>query len=193
LLIILLVNEGGNKSMIGSLLYKTYLNIVSLSVLLFSNYVGNSVSFSPLSMQNVGDNIVCSAHLLNAFENDFEEIFKSGKEIRVWFEFKALNNSKIIHFEKFYHAFKWDVKSRVYYVELQEQSFTTTAKTTEELVYLLSVVEFPFYRAKHRGNISIELTAYLPKIYMDEINKEFDLMLLWNLKKPSVKKEINII
>ena len=102
--------KGGNKSMIGSLLYKTYLNIVSLSVLLFSNYVGNSVSFSPLSMQNVGDNIVCSAHLLNAFENDFEEIFKSGKEIRVWVVFKALNNSKIIHFEKCYRAFKWDVK-----------------------------------------------------------------------------------
>ncbi|HPY96621.1 MAG TPA: hypothetical protein PL063_05370 [Candidatus Cloacimonadota bacterium] len=178
--------------MIGSLISKAYLSLVSFSVLLFSNYVGNTVSFSPLSSQIVGDNIVFSAHLINAFENDFDEIFKSGKDIKVWFELRIIQNNKIIHSESFNHQVTWDSKNRVYLVDLQEQNYKTRTRSSKELKRLLSVVEYPFYKASHRGNATVQITAHLPKIYMEEIDKELDLMVLWKLQKPVIKKEVHI-
>jgi len=177
---------------LGSLISKVYLNVLAFSVLLFSNYTGNIVDFSSLLTKTVGDNLVCSTYLTNAFENDFDEIFKSGKEIRVWFEFRALKDNKVIHYEKFYHQVKWNAGKQEYQLNLQEQNYKTNTKSVKELKYLLSVVEYPFYKANHNGNVVIEVNAYLPKIYLETISKEVDLMLLWKMKKPSIRKEVRL-
>jgi len=38
----------------------------------------------------------------------------------------------------------------------------------------------------------ISITSYLPKIQLDESGKNYDLMILWNFKKPNIKKTVLI-
>ncbi len=178
--------------MLGSIISKVYLNVLAFSVLLFSNYTGNLVEFSSLLTKTVGDNLVCSTYLKNAFEYDFDEIFKSGKEIRVWFEFRVLKDDKVIHYEKFYHQVKWNAGKQEYQLDLQEQKYKISTKSKKELKYLISVVEYPFYKSAYKGDVIIEVKSYLPKVYLETINKEVDLMLLWKMRKPTVKKEVKI-
>lgn len=178
--------------MLGSLVSKVYLNVLAFSVLLFSNYTGNVVNFTDVKAKAVGDNIVFSTFLETAFENDFNEIFKSGKEIKVWFEFRVLKDNKIVHFEKFYHQVKWNPSKQEYSIDLQEQNYKVSVKNFQELKYYLSNVEYPFYKSTHKGDFQIEFKSYLPKVYLDTINKEVDLMLLWNMKRPTIKREIRI-
>ncbi|MCK4653720.1 MAG: hypothetical protein KAU01_04685, partial [Candidatus Cloacimonetes bacterium] len=58
---------------------------ISLSILLLSSYEGNRATFSELTTSFLGDKIFIKTELINAFENDFEEIFKSGQRIDIFF------------------------------------------------------------------------------------------------------------
>lgn len=178
--------------MLSSIASKIYLTALAFSVLLFSNYTGNNAEFTDLNAKLVGDNIVFNTFLKNSFENDFDEIFKSGKNINVWFEFRVLKDNKIIHFEKFYHQVKWNPAKKVYSLDLQEQNFKCTVKNNKELLYLISKIECPFYKANYKGDVTVEFKSYLPKVYLETINKEVDLMLLWKMNKPSIRKDIKL-
>jgi len=177
---------------VGNLVTKVYFSVLAFSVLLFSNYTGNDAQFSNVNSRTIGDNIVFSTFLKNSFEHDFNEIFKSGKNIHIWFEFRVLKDNKIIHFEKFYHLVKWNASKGEYTVDLQEQNFKCSVKTNKELLYLISKVEYPFYKSSFKGDVTVEFKSYLPKVYLETINKEVDLMLLWKMNTPSIRKDIKI-
>ena len=178
--------------MFNALSAKIYVQVLAFSMLLFSSYKGNDVLFSDIKTKITGDNIVFQTYLKQGFDNDFDEIFKSGKPIRVWFEIKVIKEQKIVHYEKFYHQVVWNSTENRYNIELQEQNYSLSVNNFKELKYYMSVIEYPFYKLKANGSLTVEFISYLPKIYLDSIDKEIDLMLLWKMKKPKVRYDFRI-
>ena len=72
--------------MFQSLANKLITGVLSLSMLLLSSYQGNEAEFSELYFSFLGDGVLLRTKLVNAFENDFEEIFKCGKTIDIFFK-----------------------------------------------------------------------------------------------------------
>ena len=64
---------------------KVISGVISLSMLLLSSYKGNNAEFTDLETVFLNNNVIFRTSLSGAFENDFEDIIKSGAEIDIFF------------------------------------------------------------------------------------------------------------
>ncbi|MCD4797045.1 MAG: hypothetical protein K8R49_07760 [Candidatus Cloacimonetes bacterium] len=162
--------------------------VISLSMLFLSTYEGNDAAFAAITANFLGNNIYLKTQLINAFENDFEEIFKSGQKIDIFFEIKIKNNSAVIHTNEFKHSVVFDPMSQFFTIELEEQEKSLSMESYQQLLETISNVEYS-YKGDELTEIDITLTSFLKKIHLESINKEYDMMMLWNFKKPKIKQQ----
>ncbi|MCF7794668.1 MAG: hypothetical protein K9N09_12060 [Candidatus Cloacimonetes bacterium] len=164
---------------------KIITGVITLSMMLLSSYEGNNAKFDNVFASFVGSQIFVSAQLIDAFENDFEEVFKSGQRIEIFFNIKIFSEDLQIHDAEFRHAVLFDPLGKYYTVYLEEQQMQTTASNYEELKEIISNVEYSYNSVKYDGG-HILLSAYLKKIKLQSMQKEYDMMMLWKFKKPKV-------
>ncbi|MDO9578795.1 MAG: hypothetical protein Q7J16_13010 [Candidatus Cloacimonadales bacterium] len=166
---------------------KIITGVVTLSMLLLSSYEGNNAKFSSMMASYLGSKIYVNAQLVDAFENDFEKIFKSGQRIDIFFNISIYNKNEIAHEREFRHAVIFDPIKKYYNVFLEEQDVQSVITDYNELLETISHVEYFYNGEKYEGGHVI-LSAYLKKIKLEHLNKEYDLMMLWKFKKPKMNK-----
>ncbi len=175
--------------MFQALTSKVISGVVSLSMLLLSSYEGNIAKFDELSVNFLQNRIVFRTRLLNAFENDFEEIFSSGSLITVHFNISVEILGEVIHENSFQHSVVYNPMKKIYTVDLEDQSDTFVIEDYSQLIEKISEIEY-LYNYPPEEEFQLIITAYMDKIVLDTMDKEFDLMMLWKFKSPKLKEKI---
>lgn len=169
---------------------KVITGVVYLSMVLFSSYEGNIAYFDKLESQFFNDKLLIRTQLLSAFQNDFEEMFKSGQPINIYFNIEVKENNNNLHNHQFMHSVKFDPMSQVFYVLLEEKS--TKYRLIEEYDTMIDLISNIEYTCDIGNTIECNLTleANLETIKLNSLDKDFDMMLLWKYKRPKLKEKI---
>ena len=168
---------------------KVISGLAAFSMLLLSSYQGNEASFSNYTTSFLDNRMFLECKLENAFDNDFEEIFKSGQSIDIYFGIKIELNNTIIHEEEFRHSIIFDPLTQVFSIELEDQGLTSSTNSYEELKTIISNIEYSF-EDENIQDYTLTLHAYLPKIRLIALNKDFDLMMLWKYNGPELTAKL---
>jgi len=164
---------------------KVISGLAAFSMLLLSSYQGNEANFSAYTTSFLDDRMFLVCKLENAFENDFEEIFKSGQSIDIFFSVKIKLNNLLIHEEEFRHSIIFDPLTQLFSIELEDQDLSFTTNSYDELKIIISNIEYSF-KDENIKDCTITMSAYLPKIRLIALNKDFDLMMLWKFNQPEL-------
>ena len=164
--------------------------IVTFATMIFSSFQGNDVSFSNLIVSYKSEKLFMETGLIDAFENDFENIFKSGKEIKIWFDLEVKKSKKQILNTQFYHSVKYDPLTTVFEIYFSETRQSIFLDSYDRVKMHLSKIKYStrIGDVKKNENINISIMARLQKIRLPQIEKKIDLMMLWHNKKPSKKQ-----
>ncbi len=166
---------------------KIITGVITLSMLLLSSYEGNNAAFENFTATVLGSNVYIKANLVTAFENDFEELFRSGQKIDIYFNVIITDRDGPVHQDEFIHSILFNPLERFYLIFLEEQQSQTTAGSLEELIEIISNIDYVCEcEGFDEGNISI--SSHLKKVRLKSIGKEYDMMMLWKFKRPSVKQ-----
>ncbi len=164
---------------------KVISGLAAFSMLLLSSYQGNNASFADYTTSFLDDKMFFECKLENAFENDFEEIFKSGQIIDIFFNVIIDLNGSVIHEEEFRHSIIFDPLTQLFSIELEDQDLTFSTNSYDELKNIISNIEYNF-KDENIKDCIINMNAYLPKIRLIALNKDFDLMMLWKYNEPKL-------
>jgi hypothetical protein len=156
-------------------------------MMLLSSYEGNHARFSDISFSFLGDKIFITVQLEGAFENDFEEIFKSGQQIDIYFNIEFKNGSDVLYSDEFVHSIIYDPLSKFFDITLEEQKENFSTDSYQQLIEKISQIEYTYENAELE-NIVVSLESSLKKIRLQSMKKEYDLMMLWKFKKPKTEK-----
>ncbi len=176
--------------MFQSLADKVISGVISLSMLLLSSYKGNDAKFTDLETVFLNNNVLFRTSLVHAFENDFEDIIKSGADIDIYFQITLKEGREIFHQIEFKHSVHYEPMEQVYYVSYDERDQLISYESYAQVINDISKVEY-IYKDRIPDNFKFTLTSYLKKMKLPNNDNEYDLMMLWNFKKPKLKKEIN--
>ena len=171
---------------------KILTGIVSFGLMVLTTTEGNNARFTKMKSTFYGDRIVFQTELVGAFENDFEEIFRCGKEIEIFFHISIKAEKQSIHNEVFRHLVVFDPLEQNFTINLEENNLEITTSSYEELIETISRVEYEFAEDLHYERINVTLVSYLEKIYLDALGKDYDMMMLWKFKRPKVFKRIDL-
>lgn len=177
--------------MFQTLVSKVVSGIVSLSMFLLSTYEGNTAIFSELAALIFDKNVIVKTQLQDAFENDFEEIFKSGKSIDIFFDITIKQSGQDNFQETFKHSVIFDPLQQFFLITIEEKDEEVRVDDYHDLIKELSKVEYS-YPVERNGSLEITLVSRLPKIELDSTKKKYDLMMLWNFKKPRIQKTFDL-
>ncbi|NQV19439.1 MAG: hypothetical protein HQ534_12975 [Armatimonadetes bacterium] len=171
---------------------KILTGIVSFGMMVLTTTEGNNASFAEITSTLYGNRIVVKTELVDAFANDFEEIFRCGKEIEIFFNIKIKAGNQTIHTNVFKHIVVFDPLEQNFTVNLEEKNIEISTNSYEELIEIISQVEYEFADELNYEQLDVTLVSYLEEIYLDTLGKDYDMMMLWKFKKPKVNKRIDL-
>ncbi len=171
---------------------KVFTGLVSIAMVMFSSYEGNNAEFSKILINHNPENIRIRTVLVNAFENDFEQIFRSGTPIIINYNFQVKKEDTIIAVKTYKNSVVFDPMNRFFQVNAEAANHHTFVHSLEELIPLLSEVDIFFDHWNVTGTYHFELSADMEKVYLSSLDREFDLLLLWNLKAPVATFEYTV-
>ncbi|MBN1949497.1 MAG: DUF4390 domain-containing protein [Candidatus Cloacimonetes bacterium] len=174
--------------MFQSLTQKVISGVVALSMMLLSGYQGNDAEFSEIEAVFQEKGVLIRTRLISAFENDFEELFKSGQEISVFFELNLKEKKEVFFRQIFRHSLQFDPLEQSFHVVIEESGYDLIVNSYENLLEAISIFEY-FYKDELPDKFEIKLWAYLENIRIESINEEYDMMMLWKFKKPLISKK----
>ncbi len=165
---------------------KVVSGVISLSMMLFSSYEGNQPYFSQMAVSMAGNRIFIKTELVDAFDNDFEDIFRSGKQIDVSFNITLKNDSDVISEDDFKHTVIYDPLTDLFTLIIEELDETLIIDSYRQLLKKIAKIEYT-HNIDSSENVIIKIESYLSKIKFDSFGKKYDLMILWKLKRPKAK------
>ncbi len=68
---------------------------------------------------------------------------------------------------------------------MEDQGLTSSTDSYDELKNIISQIEYSF-EDDNINDCTLTMNAYLPKIRLESLNKDFDLMMLWKFNKPEL-------
>lgn len=168
--------------MFGQLLDKAVTATISLGMMLFSSYQGNTPSFHNYNASKRGNYIRVQSTLENAFNDDFRRILQSGQEISINFELeiKSETTTEILYFE---HIVEFDPLLENWTLNCEEQGKVYSIDYWEEFVAAAASFNYAGNNFQE-APLTVTLEASLPKINLGQDNKQFDLMIFWNFHNP---------
>jgi|GEM_PF-5386005 len=183
--------------MLNALFSKVYNGVLTFSILFFSNYIGNSPRLSDIHVELSDTGLYLSCFLIDAFENDFDEIFDSGIKMSVIYEVEVTHNKNTIYRKDFENSVTWDFEYRQWIVHFEEENVTLYIENIEQLKRTLSFLEtFIYFDSPHLladgisreyDKVEVKISVRLPFIYVPSIEKNMDLMVLWRLTEPTAR------
>lgn len=166
--------------------------VITFGLLLLSSYEGNDATFRSLQIEYLDSSIGIEVFLDSAFENDFEEIFKTGKSIDIWFNASVKSQGVTLEEERFSHNVTYNPLLDSYLLKKGSTNKTVICETFDCLIENLSHVTWKFRRLRSVSDYDFSISAHLDKIYFKQEDKDFNLMLLWKNKTPRLKETIRI-
>ncbi|MCF7918620.1 MAG: hypothetical protein K9N06_01750 [Candidatus Cloacimonetes bacterium] len=161
---------------------------ISLGMMVFSSYQGNTPLFIDSGATHRGNRITVQATLDNAFNDDFRQILQAGQEVAICFhlELRSATTTEIIDFD---HIAKFDPLLETWTLTCEERDREYTIESWNEFTRAASDFN---YVGNHylEPPIEVHLEASLPKINLGQNNREFNLMLFWNYHKPSCQANL---
>lgn len=166
--------------------------IITFGLLVFSSYEGNDASFRSLRVNYYEGMIGIELNLEGAFENDFEEIFKTGKSIDIWFKVDVSSQGVVLEEELFSYNVTYDPHLDSYLLIRGSDDESIICSSYDKLKSELSLIKWDFRRLKSVDNYDFSISAYMEKLYFSENGDDFNLMLLWKNKRPRMKQQIRL-
>jgi hypothetical protein len=174
--------------MFGGIFDKAITATISLGMMLFSSYQGDTPSFSQSRAFRQGNEITVQATLKNAFNDDFRQILQSGQRVDIIFTLSLSDQhrSEIINFS---HIAHYDPLLELWTLTCEERDKTFKIESWGEFKNAAS--DF-YYQGIHYLSSPLEIVLYasLPTIVMGRNQKSFDLMIFWNYRTPECRKSI---
>ena len=165
---------------------KLVTGFINLTMLMFSSYQGNNVSFSDVFVYSDHQAIILRTELISAFDNDFEAIFRSGKPIIIYFDLQVREEKVSTETHSFAHIVLYHPLRSHYQISVGASENQIIVESYKEMIDLITSVTFHYNHFGKSDLYHFTLTSYLGKIRLDTMDREFDLMMLWNFKQPSI-------
>lgn len=171
---------------------KLFAGVVSITMMLFSSYEGNHARFSEVLTGYNEEVIMIRTSLVNAFENDFEQIFRSGSPVTVTIELKVSRDNQLIDTKEYRNTVLFDPLNRYFQVEAEASNYHSFTTSFDELITVISEIDIFYETWGIEGTYRFELTAGMDRVHLASLDKEFDLMMLWHYKNPRVTFEYKV-
>lgn len=177
--------------MFQALTSKVFSGLVGLSILLLSSYKGNDARFDHFQALFTGEGIQLELQLVDAFTNDFEDIFKSGKAVTINFDLKVKDKNAVVYLASFAHTVQYDPMSQEYTVTCEDRHMSNSIITSyNSMVEELSKVEY-MLEGQFPRVITLEMESSLEKMKLESLDKEYDMMILWKYKRPHLEMQLD--
>ncbi|MDP8231852.1 MAG: hypothetical protein P9L91_04190 [Candidatus Zophobacter franzmannii] len=178
--------------MFAALADKVVKGVMSLSFLIFSAYEGNNAVFREPFVEIQNGFVSCQTELVNAFDNDFDDIFKSGEEIVLDYtaEVSCDGGRKQSYIRT--HKAKYFPMQKHYMFTTNSDGNAQYFDTLDGLIAVFSKYDrlIPLPEGK---KCTIKIISSLNKLYFSSQQREFDLNLLWKNKLPELDINIDIV
>lgn len=165
--------------------------VISIGSLFYSTIPGINASIGDIELKNKGDQLVISSHLENCYTEELDQIFKSGKEIKIYFLAQLINSQKkkSIKDSTFYHSIRYTVLDDVFEVYHSEsQQYFNNLYLQQAKTILSEIERYPVFSAEkleEKTLYHIKITAWMGKIQLAGMDEPLNLMYYWNSIKPS--------
>lgn len=168
---------------------KLFSGVISIAMMLFSSFEGNKPVFTEPEVLFKQNKLIIKTQLINAFENDFEKIFKSGNEVQVYFDLKLKYKDRVIFRKEYIHSVTFDPLHQDYSINLEERNARHSPSSYQKMLELVSKFELELDN-RLPNEVDLTLEAYLKNLKLEIMDKECDLMLLWRYNRPKLKKTL---
>lgn len=166
--------------------------VITFTLLVMSSYEGNDASFRALQVTYLEGAIGIDVEMDSAFDNDFEEIFKTGKSIDIWFNTSVSSKGTVLEEQNFSHNVTYNPLLDSYLLKKGSTNESIVCEDYQCLIKELSKVKWHFRRLRSVSDYDFSIDAHLDKIYFEQMDKDFNLMLLWKNKRPRMKERIKV-
>jgi hypothetical protein len=175
--------------MFEALANKIVTGIMAFGMMLFTSTEGNKAEFSDIQTEILQDGLIISTQLINSFQNDFEQVFKSGKPVIIEFALELQQGNTSVHKDKFTHTVTYAPMQQNFKIELQEKEEIIFVNNYSEMLQRIAEVEYQYWGKLERQPLKISLQASLRKLQMSS-QKKYNLMILWKYRNPTIEKTI---
>jgi|GEM_PF-3628876 hypothetical protein len=171
---------------------KALSGIVSAAMMLFSSYEGNHAAFSDVLIGHDADVIRIRTKLVNAFEHDFEQIFRSGSPVIVTYSLTVKRDGYVIDTLDYHNTILFDPMNRYFQIDAEAANYYTYTDSCEELRVIISQIDIFYDYWGIEGTYSFDLMAYMDRITLESLEREFDPMLLWHNRTPKISFDYKV-
>ncbi|MDY6916229.1 MAG: hypothetical protein SVM86_07940 [Candidatus Cloacimonadota bacterium] len=177
--------------MLEALASKVVSGIMAFGMMLVASTEGNKAKFSDLNASYLNNGIIIETKLIDSFQNDFEQIFKSGKTIIIDFNIEIKQNNEVLKNDSFAHSVTYDPMQQIYQVEIEEQEETIFTDKYRMMLEKISIIEYYLWEKVTGPNLEVKIEASLRNLQLST-DKNYNLMLLWRYRKPTIKQKLRI-
>jgi hypothetical protein len=178
-------------SLFSVLTKKIITTIISVGSLFYSTIPGVNARLSDIQLTARGEQLLISARLENCFSAGLDQIFRSGKEIKIHFRAELVNarNNKTVLDTTFYHSIRYSVLDDVFDVFYSESDLVYPNLYLDQAKALLTEIKaFGITTTDHISPDNfylIRLEAWLDKMKFQGMEEPLNLMFYWNSIRPS--------
>jgi len=166
--------------------------IMSLSLFLFSSYTGNDPSMRTLSGSVSNNYLQLSTVFDYAFDNDFTEVFKSGKQIPLYYRVEVRSAGGIVFQKTYYNSVSYDNMKGSYKVYQSGIGQSFELGSHNAVIAAMSSLACSIPIERKWGTATVALEAWLPTVEFPQIKRKVDLMVLWKYRRPTTKGTFNL-
>jgi len=161
---------------------------------LFSSHV--TPLFDNCSYRLQDDVLVFSGRIITCYNKDIEQIMQSGQQILLEFTYRIheQGNETPLHMNSETHSIKYDVVDKFYTVDKTEEGESSIfldfdeAKQHFVLLEFLDIQHIDFFEEGREYYFVV--TATLHPVYLEEMEKNIELMKYWNNKSPTYRSPV---
>ncbi len=178
-------------SLFSVLTKKIITTIISVGSLFYSTIPGVNAHLSDIQLSAQGEQLLLSCRLENCFSEELDQIFRSGKEIKIHFKAELVDaqTNKPLRDTTFYHSIHYSVLDEVFDVYYSESDRLYSNLYLDEAKKLLT--EITAFRMIAADQITpeetylIHLEAWMDKMKFQGMEEPLNLMFYWNSIHPS--------
>ncbi len=161
---------------------------------LFSSHV--TPIFDNCSYHLQDNVLVFSGRIVNCYNKDIDQIMQSGQQILLEFTYRIheQGSDMPLHVNSETHVIKYDVVDRFFTVDKTEERenfiFLDFNEAKQHFVLLenMDIQHIDFF--EEGREYYFEVTAYLHPVYLEEMEKNIELMKYWNNKSPIYRSPV---
>jgi len=181
-----IVKAGKMTGLVGQLMA----GVLSLSSLLSTS--GNTpVIRQPVYLKG-GNYLQVNTRLENAFDNDFEDVFKCGKPIHIWYKVTARLGGKEVFNTTCRHSVLYDPMNACWQVYHSDTKSTEVITDYSHLLDCVSALRATIGVDPRWSALQVDMEAWLSEVELSGEKRTVNLMMLWKYKRPALSNTVHL-